>query len=112
MDQNSKVFVAGHTGLVGSALVRRLHTLGYGNLVLRRHAELDLTDQLAVRNFFSEQQPEYVIVAAAKVGGILANNSLPAEFVHQNLLIATNVIHEAYRNRVQRLLFLGSSCVY
>ena len=112
MDERTKIYVAGHTGLVGSAIVRRLEKLGYDKLVLRTHAELDLTDQRAVQKFFSEQQPENVILAAAKVGGILANDSLPAEFIHENLLIASNVIHEAYRHKVRRLLFLGSSCVY
>lgn len=112
MNQNSKIYVAGHTGLVGSAIVRRLKALEYDNLVLRTHAELDLSDQRAVQHFFSEQQPEDVILAAAKVGGILANDSLPAEFIHENLVIVTNVIHEAYRHKVRRLLFLGSSCVY
>jgi GDP-L-fucose synthase len=112
MNQNAKIYVAGHTGLVGSAIVRRLKALGYQNLLLRTHAELDLTDQDAVQNFFSGQQPEHVILAAAKVGGIIANNTLPAEFLFENLVIATNVIHEAHRHGVQRLLFLGSSCVY
>jgi GDP-L-fucose synthase len=112
MNPDAKIYVAGHTGLVGSAIVRRLRALGYQNLVLRTHAELDLTDQHAVQNFFSEQQPENVILAAAKVGGILANNTLPAEFLFENLLIATNVIHEAHLHGAQRLLFLGSSCVY
>jgi GDP-L-fucose synthase len=112
MDQNAKIYVAGHTGLLGSAIVRRLKTLGYENLVLRKHAELDLTDQRAVEDFFSGYQPEYVILAAAKVGGILANSTFSAEFLHENLLIATNIIHEAHRHCAQRLLFLGSSCVY
>jgi GDP-L-fucose synthase len=112
MNLDAKIYVAGHTGLVGSAIVRRLKVLGYQNLVLRTHAELDLTDQHAVQNFFSGQRLEYVILAAAKVGGILANNTFPAEFLFQNLSIATNVIHEAHRHGIQRLLFLGSSCVY
>jgi GDP-L-fucose synthase len=112
MNLNAKVYVAGHTGLVGSAIVRRLKVLGYQNLVLRTHAELDLTDQRAVQNFFSDQRPEYVFLAAAKVGGILANKTFPAEFLFENLSIAANVIHEAHRHETQGLLFLGSSCVY
>jgi len=112
MNLNAKIYVAGHTGLVGSAIVRRLKVLGYQNLVLRTRAELDLTDQRAVQSFFSDQQPEYVFLAAAKVGGILANKTFPAEFLLKNLSMATNVIHEAHRHGVKRLLFLGSSCVY
>jgi len=112
MKQDSKIYVAGHRGLVGSALMRQLQAKGYANLVTRTHAELDLTDQAAVRDFFSAEKPEYVLLAAAKVGGIQANNTYPAEFIRQNLAIQTNVIHEAWRNNVQRLLFLGSSCIY
>jgi GDP-L-fucose synthase len=112
MNRDAKIHVAGHTGLVGSALVRRLRALGYGNLLLRSRRDLDLTDPARVREFFAEQRPEYVFLAAAKVGGILANSSSPAEFIHQNVLIETNVIHEAYRAGVKRLLFLGSSCIY
>lgn len=112
MDKDSKIFVAGHRGLVGSALVRQLQSRGYRNLVVRTHAELDLTDQAAVQHFFAQQKPEYVLLAAAKVGGIHANNTYPAEFIQQNLAIQTNVIHEAWRSGVQRLLFLGSSCIY
>jgi GDP-L-fucose synthase len=112
MNTDATIYVAGHGGLVGSALVRRLRAAGYGNLVLRSHADLDLTNQYAVQRFFSETRPEYVFVAAAKVGGIVANNSSPADFILDNLQIATNVIHEAYRNGVKRLLFLGSSCAY
>ena len=112
MQYDSKIYVAGHRGLVGSALMRQLETHGYGNLVTRTHAELDLTDQMAVRNFFAAERPEYVFLAAAKVGGIHANNTYPAEFIHQNLAIQTNVIHESWRNNVKRLLFLGSSCIY
>jgi GDP-L-fucose synthase len=108
----SKIYIAGHRGLVGSALVRHLKTRGYTNLVTRTHAELDLTKQAAVRDFFAREKPEYVFLAAAKVGGIHANNTYPAEFIHQNLAIQTNVIHESWSNNVQRLLFLGSSCVY
>ena len=109
---SSKIFIAGHRGLVGSALVRRLQQKGYGNLVLRTHAELDLTDQVAVQAFFAQEKPDAVLLAAAKVGGIHANNTYPAEFIQQNLSIQTNVIHEAWRSGVTDLLFLGSSCIY
>ena len=112
LNLDSKIYVAGHRGLVGSALIRQLECRGYRNLVIRAHAELDLTDQVAVRAFFASEKPEYVFLAAAKVGGIHANNTYPAEFIHQNLAIQTNVIHESWRNGVKRLLFLGSSCIY
>ncbi|MDF1579031.1 MAG: GDP-L-fucose synthase [Desulfobulbales bacterium] len=112
MNLESKIYIAGHRGLVGSALMRNLRAKGYTEIITRRHAELDLTDQAAVREFFAGQRPEYVFLAAAKVGGIVANNTYPAEFIHQNLAIQTNVIHEAYRSGVKRLLFLGSSCIY
>ena len=112
MNLNAKIYVAGHRGLVGSALLRQLTTQGYDNIVTRTHAELDLTNQLAVANFFKVEKPEYVILAAAKVGGIHANNTYPAEFIHENLAIQTNVIHQAYVNGVKRMLFLGSSCIY
>ena len=112
MDHHAKIYVAGHRGLVGSALVRHLAAKGCSNVVTRTHAELDLTTQAATREFFQTEQPEYVFLAAAKVGGILANNTYPAEFIHQNLAIQTNVIHEAWRAGVKRLLFLGSSCIY
>src|SRR5450631_2775595 len=112
MNQDAKIFVAGHQGLVGSALVRRLTALGYVNLLLRTHREFDLTNQDEVGEFFAKERPEYVVLAAAKVGGILANSTFPAEFIRQNLLIQTNVIHESYRSGVKRLLFLGSSCIY
>ncbi|MCD6429646.1 MAG: GDP-L-fucose synthase [Deltaproteobacteria bacterium] len=112
MKHESKIYVAGHNGLVGSALMRRLETEGYTNLLTRTHDELDLTDQLAVKMFFEKEKPDYVFLAAAKVGGIVANNTYPAEFIHDNLVIQTNVIHEAYRVSVKRLLFLGSSCIY
>ena len=107
-----RIYVAGHRGLAGSALVRRLRAAGFDNLVLRTHAELELTDAAAVRRFFEAERPQHVILAAAKVGGIVANDTLPADFIHQNLAIQTNVIHEAWRSGVARLLFLGSSCVY
>lgn len=112
MKKDSKIYVAGHRGLVGSALVRRLQANGYGNLILRTHAELELRDQTAVQAFFAHERPEYVILAAAKVGGIHANNTYPAEFIHDNLVIQSNVIHSAWQNNVQHLLFLGSSCIY
>jgi GDP-L-fucose synthase len=112
MNKNSKIYIAGHRGLVGSALVRRLKAKNYNNLIFRTHAELELRDQAAVKNFFSIEKPEYVILAAAKVGGIYANNTYPAEFIEDNLLIQNNVIHNAWRSNVKRLLFLGSSCIY
>ena len=112
MEPGAKIYVAGHRGLAGSALVRRLRAAGYQNLALRTHAELELTDAVAVRRFFEAERPQYVVLAAAKVGGILANDTLPAEFIHENLAIQTNVIHEAWRAGVKRLLFLGSSCIY
>lgn len=112
MNKNSKIYIAGHRGLVGSALVRRLQAKGYNNLVLRTHAELDLRNQAAVQTFFATEKPEYVILAAAKVGGIYANNTYPAEFIEDNLLIQNNVIHNAWKNNATRLLFLGSSCIY
>jgi len=112
MEPNARIYVAGHSGLAGSALTRRLKSEGYRNLLARTHAELELTDQAAVRNFFEKEKPDYVFVAAARVGGILANNDYPAEFIQSNLSVQTNVIHEAWRNGVKRLLFLGSSCIY
>jgi len=125
MQPNSKIYVAGHRGLVGSAIMRRLtspspfqgegrgeSTPPYTNIITRTHAELDLTDQAAVRAFFEQEKPEYVFLAAAKVGGILANSTYPAEFIQQNLAIQTNIIHESWRAGVKRLLFLGSSCIY
>jgi GDP-L-fucose synthase len=112
VDQAAKIYVAGHRGLAGSALVRRLRAGGYENLVLRTHAELELTDAVAVRRFFETERPQHVLLAAAKVGGILANDTMPAEFIQENLAIQTNVIHESWRAGVKRLLFLGSSCIY
>ena len=112
MDKQSKIYVAGHRGLVGSALIRQLQTQGYTNVVTRTHAQLDLTDQVAVKQFFETEKLDYVFLAAAKVGGIHANNTYPAEFIHENLAIQTNVIHQSYKTGVKRLLFLGSSCVY
>jgi GDP-L-fucose synthase len=112
MDLDCKIYIAGHRGLVGSALMRQCHARGYRNLVTRTHAELDLTSQEAVQAFFNDEKPECVLLAAAKVGGIQANNTFPAEFIRQNLAIQTNVIHEAWRKNVRQLLFLGSSCIY
>lgn len=112
MEKNSRIFIAGHRGLVGSAIRRGLERMDYNNLLLRTHSELDLAEREAVRDFFGEQHPEYVILAAAKVGGILANDTYPAEFIKDNLEIETNVIDAAFRSGVKRLLFLGSSCIY
>lgn len=112
MNPSSRIHVAGHRGLVGSAIVRRLQAEGYRNLLLRTHAELDLTDERATQAFFRAERPEYVFLAAAKVGGIEANNAFPAEFIRQNLAIQTNAIHAAWLHGVKRLLFLGSSCIY
>ena len=112
MQRDARIYVAGHTGLAGSAIRRALERAGYSNLVLRRHAELELTDARAVTEFFERERPEYVFLAAAKVGGILANDSYPADFIRENLAVQLNVIHEAWRAGVKRLLFLGSSCIY
>jgi len=110
--KDSKIFVAGHNGMVGSAIVRKLLEVGYSNLITRTHRELDLTKQSAVQNFFESERPDYVFLAAAKVGGILANHTFRADFIYENLMIQANVIHEAYRHDVKKLLFLGSSCIY
>jgi GDP-L-fucose synthase len=112
MDKKSKIYLAGHRGLVGSAIKRKLESKGYSNLIFRTHGELDLTNQQAVNEFFEREKPEYVFLAAAKVGGILANNTYPAEFIYENLMIEANIIHASYRNGVKKLLFLGSSCIY
>jgi GDP-L-fucose synthase len=112
MQPDSRIYVAGHRGLAGSAIHRQLTARGHRHIIARTHAELDLTDANAVRRFFESERPEYVFLAAAKVGGILANDTYPAEFIQQNLAIQTNVIHEAWRAGVKRLLFLGSSCIY
>ena len=112
MTSSNKIYVAGHRGMVGSAIVRVLKGQGQTNLVVRTHAELDLTDQQAVRHFFETEKPDQVYLAAAKVGGIHANNTYPAEFIYQNLIVQANVIDAAFRNGVQKLLFLGSSCIY
>ena len=107
-----KIYVAGHRGMVGSAIIRELASQGQTNIVVRTHAELDLTDQQAVRTFFDSEKPDQVYLAAAKVGGIHANNTYPAEFIYQNLMMEANIIHEAFKHGVQKLLFLGSSCIY
>lgn len=112
MDKNDKIYIAGHRGLVGSAIIRNLEQGGYRNLILRTHSELDLINQKNTENFFVEEQPDYVFLAAAKVGGIHANNTYPADFIRDNLAIQTNIIHAAYKNNVKRLMFLGSSCIY
>ena len=112
MEKKDKIYVAGHRGMVGSAIVRRLEKEGYTNLVTRSSAELDLRNQEAVNRFFAEEKPEYVFLAAAKVGGIVANNTYRAEFIYENLMIESNIIHSAYVQQVKKLLFLGSSCIY
>ena len=112
MDNDSKIFVAGHNGLVGSAIVRNLESNGHTNIITRTRAELDLTDTVAVKKFFMEEKPEYVFLAAAKVGGIGGNSDYPADFIYQNLMIQSNIIHSAYVSGVKKLLFLGSSCIY
>ena len=112
MDQESRVYLAGHRGLVGSAIMRRLDADGYKNVLTRTHAELDLTNQAEVVRYFKKERPDYVLLAAAKVGGILANNTYSADFIYENIAISTNVIHAAYEYSVKKLLFLGSSCIY
>lgn len=112
LSPDSKIYIAGHRGLVGSAIARRLQAGGYTNLITLTHAELELTDQQAVKRFFADERPEYVFLAAAKVGGIHANNTYPAEFIYNNLAVQTNVIHAAWESGVNKLLFLGSSCIY
>lgn len=112
MNTNSKIYVAGHRGLVGSALVKNLQQHGYQNLIFRTHKQLDLTNQLETEQFFTQEKPEYVFLAAAKVGGIFANNTNRADFIYQNLHIQNNVIHQSYLHNVKKLLFLGSSCIY
>jgi GDP-L-fucose synthase len=112
MDKSAKIFVAGHRGMVGSAIVRKLQAEGYTNLVLRTSAELDLRNQALVEKFFAIEKPEYVFLAAAKVGGIMANNTYRADFLYENLMIESNLIHQSYVHKVKKLLFLGSSCIY
>lgn len=112
MEKTSRIYIAGHTGMVGSAILRRLQAAGYGNFALRTSRELDLRNQNEVQEFFRREKPEYVFLAAAKVGGIVANNTYRAEFLYDNLMIEANVIHAAWQNGVKKLLFLGSSCIY
>ena len=109
---NQKIYVAGHRGMVGSAIVRNLQAKGFNNIVTRTHAQMDLTDQAAVKSFFEQEKPDQVYLAAARVGGIYANNTFPAEFIYDNLMVQNNVIHQAFRSGVKKLLFLGSSCIY
>ena len=112
MKKNSKIYVAGHRGLVGSAIVSKLKTKGYTNVIGKTHAELDLLDQHAVASFFENEKPEYVFLAAAKVGGIVANNTYRADFIYENLQIQNNIIHQSYKYNVKKLMFLGSTCIY
>ena len=112
MNLSDKIYIAGHTGLVGSAIVRNLESQGFTNLIIRTHKELDLTNQFQVDDFFKQEKPDYVILAAGKVGGIHANNTFPADFIYQNIMIEANVIHSAHASQVKRLLFLGSTCIY
>jgi GDP-L-fucose synthase len=112
LNKESKIFVAGHRGMVGSAIVRKLEKEGYSNIITRTSSELDLRDQISVKSFFETEKPEFVFLAAAKVGGIIANNTYRAEFLHDNLQIQNNIIHQSYLNGVKKLMFLGSSCIY
>ena len=112
MIASSKIYVAGHSGMVGSAILQNLRSKGFTNIVTRTSSELNLIDQQAVARFFETEKPEFVFLAAAKVGGILANNTLRADFIYENIMIQTNVIHHSYKNKVEKLLFLGSSCIY
>ena len=112
MKLHDKIYIAGHCGLVGSAIVRQLKSRGFTNLLMRSHKELDLTNQASVQTLFKNEQPDYVILAAGKVGGIYANNTYPADFIYQNIMIEANIIHAAYEYKVKRLLFLGSTCIY
>lgn len=112
MDKSGKIYVAGHRGMVGSAIVRALEKSGYNNIITRTHKELDLTRQDAVEDFFTKEKPDYVFLAAAKVGGIVANNEAPADFLYDNMILEMNVVHSAFRNNVKKLMFLGSSCIY
>lgn len=112
MQSDSKIFVAGHRGLVGSSIVRQLTAKGYTNIIVRTHDELELLDPIAVQRFFETEKPEYVFLAAARVGGIMANNTFPADFIRENLIVQTNIIHQSHVSGVKKLLFLGSSCIY
>ena len=109
---DTKIFIAGHLGMVGSAILRSLQAQGYNNLLTQTRSELDLTNQSAVRDFLQTEKPEYIVLAAAKVGGIHANNTYPADFIYQNLMIECNIVHQAYAAGINQLLFLGSSCIY
>ncbi|MCH7524248.1 MAG: GDP-L-fucose synthase [Bacteroidetes bacterium] len=112
MKKNSKIYIAGHRGLVGSAILKNLQNKGFNNIIMRTHKELDLTNQVAVAQFFNEEKPEYVFLAAAKVGGIIANNEYRADFIYENMMIQNNVIHQSYVHHIKKLLFLGSTCIY
>ena len=112
MEQNAKIYIAGHSGLIGSAMVRKLWSCGYTHIITRTHTEMDLTERKKVKEFFERENPQYVFLAAAKVGGIFANHACPAEFIYENLMIQTNVIDLSYRHGVKKLLFFGSSCVF
>jgi len=112
MNKDAKIYIAGHRGLVGSAILKKLKAEGFSNFVLKTHAELDLIDASAVASFFAEEKPEYVFLAAAKVGGIVANNTYRADFIYANLMIQNNIVHHSYVNNVKKLLFLGSTCIY
>ena len=112
MNKDSKIYIAGHRGLVGSAIVSNLKAKGYTNVIGKTHAELNLLDQQAVASFFEKEKPEYVFLAAAKVGGIVANNTYRADFIYGNLQIQNNIIHQSYKNNVTKLMFLGSTCIY
>ena len=112
MEKSSKIYIAGHNGMVGSAIIRNLESLGYDNIVTSSRPTYDLTDQRIVAAFFEKEKPEFVFLAAAKVGGIVANNKYRAQFIYENLMIQNNIIHQSYKNGVKKLLFLGSSCIY
>src|SRR3954449_6368765 len=112
MEKQSKIYIAGHRGMVGSALLRKLKSEGYSNFILRTSSELDLRNQQDVQEFFKKEKPDYVFLAAAKVGGIIANNTYKADFIYENLMIQNNLIHQSYQTGVTKLLFLGSSCIY
>ena len=112
IQKNDKIYVAGHSGLVGSAIIRHLKNQGFMNLLTKNHDELDLINQQSVKSFFEKEKPDYVIIAAAKVGGIHANNTFPADFIYKNMMIEANIINSSYENNVKGLLFLGSTCIY
>src|ERR1700710_2527293 len=112
MEKNSRIYIAGHRGMVGSAIMRHLQTQGHESFIVRTSQELDLRNQQAVHSFFEKEKPDYVFLAAAKVGGILANNTYRADFIYENLMMETNIIHAAWKSEVKKLMFLGSSCIY